>query len=202
MRGTACRRVAVFFLVLFAAGVARAYLPVQCNARFAESGFTSSEAIAIGRVTKVERVGPFDLGGPRKVQCFSYVATIAVGKAFKGPLKPKDEVLIGIGSYLCRGDDDTTPTQLATHNTHSPLPLNINGVYLLCLCREDDEAAGKEEWKGKVWKPRSCHFSIHEIIMATVAGRGERIPHVIEGRWPDKPGPPVPLSLFLKAKGL
>jgi hypothetical protein len=179
-------------MVLLLADAAGAYLPVECNAEHAAGDLAKSEAVVIGRVIAVQRLGPQEAFDGRWL--FSpYLAKVKIGRTLKGPLKTGDEIKIGLGGYLQRAEDNVQPTSISI-GTHSGLDLKPNGVYLLCLNR----AKGAGSVDG--WAPRSCHFSVHHVVLAKDDRTGKAVLSVRAGRWPGARQEAVPLSVFLESK--
>jgi hypothetical protein len=169
---------ATVFGLLGFANAACAHLPPECTFQHAIDDFAESNLVIIGRVTAVERyrlvsndpaarhVTPFT---------FTYLATITVGKVIRGESRPGDQVLLCVGFYEQRVANDTDPAVLRVANTHPAWSADYGKVYLLALVRErvfDDCTLAKfkdGEWVASgvdvrtIWRPRSCHWSIHEV---------------------------------------
>jgi hypothetical protein len=172
---------------------ATAYLPGNCNARHAVADYDMSDAVVIGRVVAVERVlEKLRYANGRDDYHFSYVATVRVGRAVRGTLSVGDEFRMLVGGYFQSSYDDTAPVgRLMTCNTHSPHDLPPAGVRLLFVNRARDLQRDRENPKGpevsrdelarrlveegNVWEPRSCHFSVHEIVWGTDGKDGKTL---------------------------
>lgn len=168
-------------------GRASAYLPGNCNARHALTDYDKAEAIVIGKVVVIERVlEKLQLANGREDYRFSYYAAVRVGRAIKGELRVGDEFRTLVGEYDQTREDDTVSIGLRTCGTHPAFRLSPGGVNLYFINKIKDlrhwhvdnktyqvlrdERARKLIVEDNVWKPRSCHYSIHEIIGV----RGER----------------------------
>ncbi len=169
-----------------------AYYPGECSPKHAKDDFKKSTLVLVGRVTAVERYRFAPLvastKGDKEPTEFFYLATITVGQTLKGKVQPGDEILFYTGSYRQRKEDNTSPTILRVANTHPAWTLEYDHVYLLALNPED----GTSEWKAEVrrdghwapaaiekreiWRPRSCHWSVHEITVRNRKEAGERMP--------------------------
>jgi len=177
-----------------------AFLPWDCV--YSEYDFTGSDAVVIGRVTKVERVTTKQPFGEETRPQFCYIATITVGQVLRGPVKKDSDLFIHIGEYVQRTEDNTVPAQFGTCNTHRALPLQINSVYLLCLRRGEGHAPRElsRSWRRKLWAPNCCHYSIHEIIWWLSSEKPTGVMAVLESQGMGRPKPPVPLADFLGQK--
>ena len=199
-RRAARARIAALILSALTPSLALAYLPVGLEGASGKHDFALSEAIVIGRVTRIERFSD-PLGAGSDAACFSCIATVTVGRTLKGPLKRGDEFLIRIGEYILKGDDNARPVRMALFNTQRPWPMRFNGVYLLCLRRVPDERVARPAWKGKLWQPQSFYYSIHELVGAIDPTTRKWVICVREGQWRGKPKPLVSLDAFLKQRG-
>jgi hypothetical protein len=130
------RKSAFALLALLAvSGAALAYLPENCADEPPEVIFGKCEAAVTGRVIGFHR----DECKIKNSLCFVYSATIKIGATYKGKLAAGQEISIPVGMYLqSGGEDNTVPTELCRYISQSPLPLEINGVYLLLLNDKSD----------------------------------------------------------------
>jgi hypothetical protein len=173
-------------LLLLGSGESLAYFPCNCFPDYAKNDFKESALVVIGRVTAIQRYRiPLSAAGvatARRSVWFFYVATITVGRTLKGKAKPGEDILFCTGSYEQRSEDDTEPTRLRVANSHPAWTLDYNHVYLLALDPdrwdpEEVEQRRDGKWtrtsleNREVWKPRSCHWSVHEVMV-----RHRRVP--------------------------
>jgi hypothetical protein len=135
-----------------------ANLPGNWSNHHANSDFQKADAVIIGRVIEIRRkYFQIDEKDEPTIHAFTYVASIAIGKTFRGNLKTNDVINIPLGGYLQEDIDETQPTRISQCNSQNAYELTHNSVYLIALSRRESKS-------GEVyWEPRSGHKSIHCI---------------------------------------
>jgi len=166
-----------------------AYWPVNCSLEYAANDARDSDAIIIGRVVQLGQVSE-----PQH-DTVGYVAKVRIGQALKGSLKKGEEAYVGIGGRP--PEDDVTPTTLNLGTNHPGYDLLIDGIYLMFLNRVPADRKAPKDMRGHLWRPRSCHFSIHQLVGAEGGSLA-----VVEGTFPCRDTQPVPLEEFMQGHEL
>jgi hypothetical protein len=151
------KRTATVSLVMLTAVVALAYLPVNWSNRNANHDFTRSDAVLVGRVIAISRSHEVVPDRTNNLVAFTYTASIAVARVFRGDIRTNQVLAIPIGGYWQTKLDEAEPTWVHQCNTQRGFDLDINGIYLLALTKTVDKSGHTN------WVPRSGHRSVYEI---------------------------------------
>ena len=172
----------------------RAFYPAHCNLRNAKMDPEHADAIVIGRVVGVAEVVSKDGGDAARA---SYVAALRVGQVLKGQVHVGNVVHFVLGSRFAA--DDSTPTLLSIVSVgHRAYDVSVDGVYLVFLTRVPADDSVPDALRNSLWKLRSCHFSIHELVRID----DDTIGVLVGSYLPREEAEPVPLADFLRDRKL
>lgn len=151
------KRIVTVALIILTAVVAFAYLPGNWSNRHANTDFTRSDAVLIGRVIAINRSQEVMPEGTNTVVAFTYTASIVAARVLRGDIQTNQVLAVPIGGYWQQKLDEAEPIWVHQCNTQRGFDLDVNGVYLLALTKNVDKSSHTN------WVPRSGHRSVYEV---------------------------------------